>query len=74
MAEKIGYYDGVTEEFLGEVDDAMRQCALDFFKGTLEKGDGVALIKIERHNPARVHLKGFKLCREYMDASAAAQG
>jgi len=59
VAEKVGYYDCVTEEFFGEVDDDMKECALAFFKETLRSGDGVSIIKVEKHNPHGTHgIKG----------------
>ena len=61
--EKVGYYDCVTENFLGEVDDHMKQLALWFFKESIRSGDGCALIKIESHNPHGTTLEGYKRVR-----------
>ena len=63
MAEGIGYYDCVTEEFLGEVADNVKPQVLTFFKDTLRHGDDCALIKVEVYDH-RVCLEGYKRCRD----------
>lgn len=65
MAEGIGYYDCVTEEFFGEADEDTRKGVLAFFKETLRQGDGCSLIKVTKPSPDGLYFEGYRRCRDF---------
>lgn len=46
----VGYYDCISEEFVGEMSDDMKRQAVDAFKGALEHGRACALVKVNSTN------------------------